>query len=204
MWRRLDSNSLNCDCDLLWLADLLKQYAESGNAQAAATCDYPSRLQGRSVATLTAEELNCGETNQTAYPARHFWCHGTLVGTLKTETVMNFGNNLTNLTLNCSINSKGNTHILYICVQTISMWLLCGSFSHLFLQTLYNIFPASRQQVDLVSLSHVNIHTPRHTGVCSHCVFAHYRVNRANWIFYGFMQEIRNIYVLGLGALIPR
>lgn len=59
--RRLDSNALNCDCELLWLADLLKQYAESGNAQAAATCDYPSRLQGRSVATLTAEELNCGK-----------------------------------------------------------------------------------------------------------------------------------------------
>ncbi len=59
-FRRLDSNALNCDCELLWLADLLKQYAESGNAQAAATCDYPSRLQGRSVATLTAEELNCG------------------------------------------------------------------------------------------------------------------------------------------------
>lgn len=58
--RRLDSNALNCDCELLWLADLLKQYAESGNAQAAATCDFPSRLQGRSVATLTAEELNCG------------------------------------------------------------------------------------------------------------------------------------------------
>lgn len=58
--RRLDSNALSCDCELLWLADLLKQYAESGNAQAAATCDYPSPLQGRSVATLTAEELNCG------------------------------------------------------------------------------------------------------------------------------------------------
>lgn len=58
--RRLDSNALSCDCELLWLADLLKQYAESGNAQAAATCDYPSQLQGRSVATLTAEELHCG------------------------------------------------------------------------------------------------------------------------------------------------
>ncbi|KAI1895779.1 hypothetical protein AGOR_G00110290 [Albula goreensis] len=60
-YRRLDSNTLNCDCELLWLADLLKQYAESGNAQAAATCEYPARLQGRSVATLTAEELNCGK-----------------------------------------------------------------------------------------------------------------------------------------------
>ncbi|MGH0149173.1 UNVERIFIED_CONTAM: hypothetical protein FKN15_062838, partial [Acipenser sinensis] len=56
---RLDSNALNCDCTLLWLAALLKQYAESGNAQAAATCEYPRSLQGRSVATLTAQELNC-------------------------------------------------------------------------------------------------------------------------------------------------
>uniref|UniRef100_A0A3Q3MD66 Peroxidasin n=1 Tax=Mastacembelus armatus TaxID=205130 RepID=A0A3Q3MD66_9TELE len=65
---RLDSNALNCDCELLWLADLLKQYAESGNAQAAATCDYPSRLQGRSVATLTPEELNCEVPRITSEP----------------------------------------------------------------------------------------------------------------------------------------
>ncbi|XP_017287235.1 peroxidasin isoform X2 [Kryptolebias marmoratus] len=65
---RLDSNALNCDCELLWLADLLKQYAESGNAQAAATCDYPSRLQGRSVATLTAQELNCEVPRITSQP----------------------------------------------------------------------------------------------------------------------------------------
>ncbi|XP_067224184.1 peroxidasin homolog isoform X4 [Chanodichthys erythropterus] len=65
---RLDSNTLHCDCELLWLADLLKQYAESGNAQAAATCDYPSRLQGRSVATLTAEELNCARPSFVIQP----------------------------------------------------------------------------------------------------------------------------------------
>ncbi|XP_057200052.1 peroxidasin homolog isoform X1 [Triplophysa rosa] len=65
---RLDSNTLNCDCELLWLADLLKQYAESGNAQAAATCDFPSRLQGRSVATLTAQELNCEVPRITSEP----------------------------------------------------------------------------------------------------------------------------------------
>ncbi|PNJ20154.1 PXDN isoform 3, partial [Pongo abelii] len=56
---RLDSNTLHCDCEILWLADLLKTYAESGNAQAAATCEYPRRIQGRSVATITPEELNC-------------------------------------------------------------------------------------------------------------------------------------------------
>ncbi|XP_026871157.2 peroxidasin [Electrophorus electricus] len=65
---RLDSNPLNCDCELLWLADLLKQYAESGNAQAAATCEHPQRLQGRSVATLTAQELNCEMPRITSEP----------------------------------------------------------------------------------------------------------------------------------------
>lgn len=59
--RRLDSNALRCDCEILWLADLLKTYARSGNAQAAATCEYPRRIQGRSVATITPEELDCGE-----------------------------------------------------------------------------------------------------------------------------------------------
>lgn len=76
VFRRLDSNALNCDCELLWLADLLKQYAESGNAQAAATCDYPSRLQGRSVATLTAEELNCGtEREKPEFPLSNVCWH---------------------------------------------------------------------------------------------------------------------------------
>uniref|UniRef100_A0A8C5CT37 Peroxidasin n=1 Tax=Gadus morhua TaxID=8049 RepID=A0A8C5CT37_GADMO len=65
---RLDSNMLNCDCELLWLADLLKQYSESGNAQAAATCDHPGRLQGRSVATLSAQELNCEVPRITSEP----------------------------------------------------------------------------------------------------------------------------------------
>ena len=36
----------------------------SGNAQAAATCEYPRRIQGRSVATITPEELDCGECGQ--------------------------------------------------------------------------------------------------------------------------------------------
>lgn len=69
--RRLDSNTLHCDCEILWLADLLKTYAESGNAQAAATCEYPRRIQGRSVATITPEELNCGEWPDTHTPSTH-------------------------------------------------------------------------------------------------------------------------------------
>ncbi|XP_053236757.1 peroxidasin homolog isoform X1 [Podarcis raffonei] len=65
---RLDSNALHCDCEILWLADLLKTYAESGNAQAAATCEYPRRIQGRSVATITPEELNCERPRITSEP----------------------------------------------------------------------------------------------------------------------------------------
>uniref|UniRef100_A0A4W3HGG3 Peroxidasin n=1 Tax=Callorhinchus milii TaxID=7868 RepID=A0A4W3HGG3_CALMI len=65
---RLDSNNLNCNCDLMWLAEMLQQYAESGNTQAAATCEYPRRLQGRSVATVTAEEFNCEKPRITTEP----------------------------------------------------------------------------------------------------------------------------------------
>ncbi|MEE6476697.1 hypothetical protein FKM82_011185 [Ascaphus truei] len=65
---RLDSNALHCDCEILWLADLLKIYSESGNAQAAATCEYPRRLQGRSLSTITPSELNCERPRITSEP----------------------------------------------------------------------------------------------------------------------------------------
>ncbi|XP_032877568.1 peroxidasin homolog isoform X1 [Amblyraja radiata] len=65
---RLDSNSLNCNCDLMWLAEMLQEYAESSNTQAAATCEYPKRLQGRSVATVTPEEFNCEKPRITTQP----------------------------------------------------------------------------------------------------------------------------------------
>uniref|UniRef100_A0A9L0TF86 Lactoperoxidase n=2 Tax=Equus TaxID=9789 RepID=A0A9L0TF86_HORSE len=65
---RLDSNALHCDCEILWLADLLKTYAKSGNAQAAATCEHPRRIQGRSVATITPEELDCERPRITSEP----------------------------------------------------------------------------------------------------------------------------------------
>lgn len=60
MPRRLDSNALVCDCDLMWLGELMQGYARNGQTQAAATCEYPRRLQGRSIASLTVEEFNCG------------------------------------------------------------------------------------------------------------------------------------------------
>lgn len=59
--RRLDSNALICDCELLWLAELIKDYTRKGNTQAAASCEYPKTLQGRPVASLLVEEFTCGE-----------------------------------------------------------------------------------------------------------------------------------------------
>ncbi|XP_055490066.1 peroxidasin homolog isoform X2 [Leucoraja erinacea] len=56
---RLDSNGLVCDCQLMWLGELLKSYAKSSHTQAAASCEHPRALQGRSVASVTAEEFNC-------------------------------------------------------------------------------------------------------------------------------------------------
>lgn len=46
----------------MWLAELLKDYAEQGSSiQTAATCEAPRELHGRSIITLTAQEFNCGE-----------------------------------------------------------------------------------------------------------------------------------------------
>uniref|UniRef100_A0A4W3J5W6 Peroxidasin homolog n=1 Tax=Callorhinchus milii TaxID=7868 RepID=A0A4W3J5W6_CALMI len=68
LFSRLDSNTLICDCELMWLAELLKKYAEHGNAQTAATCEHPRRLQGRSVTTVTAQEFNCERPRITSEP----------------------------------------------------------------------------------------------------------------------------------------
>uniref|UniRef100_A0A8C3UKJ3 Ig-like domain-containing protein n=1 Tax=Catharus ustulatus TaxID=91951 RepID=A0A8C3UKJ3_CATUS len=66
--RRLDSNSLFCDCDLLWLAELLRRSAEQGSIQSAATCEAPRALHGRSIATLSAQEFNCERPRITSEP----------------------------------------------------------------------------------------------------------------------------------------
>uniref|UniRef100_A0A452TKP2 Lactoperoxidase n=1 Tax=Ursus maritimus TaxID=29073 RepID=A0A452TKP2_URSMA len=68
MPRRLDSNALVCDCDLMWLGELMQGYARNGQTQAAATCEYPRSLQGRSIASLTVEEFNCESPRITFEP----------------------------------------------------------------------------------------------------------------------------------------
>ncbi|XP_059149392.1 peroxidasin homolog [Physella acuta] len=54
---RLDSNSLMCDCDMMWLADMLKE--KDGYTQASVICKYPSKLQGRSLLSISKEDFNC-------------------------------------------------------------------------------------------------------------------------------------------------
>lgn len=54
---RLDSNALICDCELIWLAQMLKD--NHAHTQAIATCDYPGNLKGRSLMSINTDEFNC-------------------------------------------------------------------------------------------------------------------------------------------------
>ncbi|KAI8499172.1 hypothetical protein Bbelb_229360, partial [Branchiostoma belcheri] len=76
---RLDSNDLVCDCQLMWLAELLKKYSSVGSTQAAATCKYPKALEGRSVSTITPEEFHCVKPHFTAEPSDVDVTHGNTV-----------------------------------------------------------------------------------------------------------------------------
>ncbi|KAK7488478.1 hypothetical protein BaRGS_00020263, partial [Batillaria attramentaria] len=63
---RLDSNALVCDCDMMWLADMLKE--NHGYTQAAATCEYPQSLQGRSLMSINKEDFHCEPPTITMEP----------------------------------------------------------------------------------------------------------------------------------------
>ncbi|KAL8583777.1 hypothetical protein ACOMHN_036412 [Nucella lapillus] len=63
---RLDSNALVCDCDMMWLADMLKE--KHGYTQAAATCQYPQSLQGRSLMTIDKDDFHCERPTITMEP----------------------------------------------------------------------------------------------------------------------------------------
>ncbi|XP_011929157.1 PREDICTED: peroxidasin-like protein isoform X4 [Cercocebus atys] len=52
----------------MWLGELLQGFAQQGHTQAAATCEYPRRLQGRAVASVTVEEFNCQSPRITFEP----------------------------------------------------------------------------------------------------------------------------------------
>ena len=57
-FRRLDSNALVCDCQMMWFAEMLKE--KRGSTQTAATCNFPQNLQGKSLQALSIEEFHCG------------------------------------------------------------------------------------------------------------------------------------------------
>lgn len=56
--RRLDSNPLNCTCEILWLTRLLKN---TPNTENAATCGNPEDLKGKALVKLTPEDFNCSK-----------------------------------------------------------------------------------------------------------------------------------------------
>ncbi|XP_041357097.1 peroxidasin-like isoform X2 [Gigantopelta aegis] len=63
---RLDSNALVCDCELIWLSDMLKE--KHGYTQAAATCEFPSSLQGRSLMSISKHDFHCKKPRFTMEP----------------------------------------------------------------------------------------------------------------------------------------
>jgi len=54
--RQLDSNALVCDCEMMWLSDMLKD----GHLQAAVTCDQPSSMAGKQFSQVI-NDIKCRE-----------------------------------------------------------------------------------------------------------------------------------------------
>ncbi|XP_071446700.1 peroxidasin homolog [Hetaerina americana] len=54
---RLDSNALICDCQLMWLAKMLKESAAT--TQAAAHCHSPPSMRGKPLVMATEEDFHC-------------------------------------------------------------------------------------------------------------------------------------------------
>ncbi|GBM59397.1 Peroxidasin [Araneus ventricosus] len=63
---RLDSNALICDCEIMWLAEMLKE--KQGVTQAAVTCEHPVTLQGKQLMALSNEDLRCKRPKLTEEP----------------------------------------------------------------------------------------------------------------------------------------
>ncbi|XP_047738049.1 peroxidasin [Hyalella azteca] len=54
---RLDSNALVCDCQLLWLAQMVKE--KQDRTLVAATCEAPNDLHGKSLSSITDTDFHC-------------------------------------------------------------------------------------------------------------------------------------------------
>jgi hypothetical protein len=57
--RRLDSNALVCDCEMMWLVQMLQDKLK--DTQAAATCQYPIAMKGKSLTSMTETDFHCSE-----------------------------------------------------------------------------------------------------------------------------------------------
>lgn len=57
--RRLDSNALVCDCQMMWLSKMLQDKQDS--SQFTATCQFPSNMEGKSLAQMNEKDLHCGK-----------------------------------------------------------------------------------------------------------------------------------------------
>jgi peroxidase len=63
-YRRLDSNALICDCQMLWLARMLNE--KQSTTQAAANCEYPAKLNGKPVSAIV-DDFNCSQLSSDSF-----------------------------------------------------------------------------------------------------------------------------------------
>jgi hypothetical protein len=61
--RRLDSNALVCDCEMMWLVQMLQDQLKG--TQAAATCQYPIAMKGKSLTSMTETDFHCSKYHVT-------------------------------------------------------------------------------------------------------------------------------------------
>ncbi|KAL1456925.1 hypothetical protein WDU94_001611, partial [Cyamophila willieti] len=54
---RLDSNALMCDCQMMWLSKMMQE--KHDKSQFTATCQFPSNMEGKSLAQMNDQDLHC-------------------------------------------------------------------------------------------------------------------------------------------------
>ncbi|KAG8309246.1 hypothetical protein J6590_090756, partial [Homalodisca vitripennis] len=64
--QRLDSNALVCDCEMMWLAHLLRDKQDS--TQAAATCQFPTNMEGKPLVNISDNDFHCSKPRLTEEP----------------------------------------------------------------------------------------------------------------------------------------
>ncbi len=55
--RDMAGNQLHCDCEMAWM----KKYGPLGSSKANILCTSPASLAGRSIESISYEELGCGK-----------------------------------------------------------------------------------------------------------------------------------------------